>query len=121
MTPQDRAWFGLILLALAIVVALPVGGMIAPVRAQDTGAAPPLPDALKGRDCRTDAGKADAAFAYIEGRYDPLDAAVFGTEDRETFRVGFFLPQKRRDCTGRIRITDDCRVSENLECAFATE
>lgn len=132
MTPRDRAWFGerlrrlerrlgLILFALAIVVALPVGGMIPLVRAQDTGAAPPVPDALKGRDCRTDAGKADAAFAYIEGKYDPSDATVFGTDDRETFRVGFFMPHKRRGCTGLVRIADDCRLSEDLKCRFATE
>ena len=101
-------------------IALWVGFCAGPTLA----AQPQIPTVLKDSDCRTDAGKADAAFDYIWERHDPQDAAVFPVGppwDGKTFRVGFFVPQKQRHCTGRLVIADDCRVSEDLECAFATE
>ena len=78
---------------------------------------PPIPDVLKGRDCRTTGRKADAAYHYIYETFDPLDAGVLGAGDgfetagQAAFRVFFFQRDKQRGCTAWMEITDECRVS----------
>ena len=84
---------------------------------------PPIPDVLKGWDCSSTLGqKIKALSHYIWKTYEPWDSIVFPKgESEETFRVGFFLRDKQRHCKGFIMFTDDCRVSEDLKCEFATE
>ena len=78
---------------------------------------PPIPDVLKGRDCRTTVRKADAAYHYIFETFDPLDAGVLGAGDgfetagQAAFRVFFFQRDKQRGCTAWMEITDECQLS----------
>ena len=84
---------------------------------------PPIPDVLKGWDCSSTIGqKIKALSHYIWNTYKPWESIVFPKgESEETFRVGFFQEDKQRYCKGFITFTDDCRVSEDLKCEFATE
>lgn len=97
---------------------------------------PPIPGVLQGWDCSTVEGKADAVFHYILKTHDPTDTGAYVAEDDDqphppgtdletasavAFRVGMFLERKQRDCTGFITVTDDCRISEDFKCVFATE
>lgn len=85
-------------------------------------ARPPIPDVLKGRVCGTLHEKWEAVGDYIWAMYKPQESLYFPTEDRQTFRSGYYLPDKQRYCRGLVRITDDCRVSEHdFKCEFADE
>lgn len=80
-------------------------------------ALPPIPDVLKGRDCRTLERRADAVWHYIEETFDPFDAVVTGAgpgydaAGQTALRVSFFQKDKQRGCNAWMEITDECRVS----------
>ena len=70
-------------------------------------------------ECTTTDEKVDAILVFAEEHYGPNASMIYSfEEDPDLFEVQIFPYDPEVECTGRVRVSDECVVAEATEQAI---